>query len=1098
MRAFIRKTSLLVLLFVPMALGAAPIDEQEALLRAQAFMQQRGKATEAVVVLTTAKSRGMQVFSDEAPAYYVFNVGSADGFVIVSADDRTSTILGYADSGSINIEELPDGLRYMLDGYAEQIRGLQDSTQDQRPRTGQSAAPNVRTPIAPMIATHWNQNAPYNNLCPEIDEERTVTGCVATAMAQLMYYHQWPQEACAAIPDYSTNACVDATTFDWNDMKANYAESETGTAADAVAQLMKCCGVALCTKYGLNASGGSSAYSEAIPFALKEYFGYDGGVRHTYRKNYDYTEWVSLIYSELAEGRPVALGGQSMGGGHAFVCDGYDTDDYFHINWGWGGESDGYFRLSVLQPRDQGIGGSSTLDGFSFSQNAIIGIQRPVSGNKDYCLSLEAMYINTSGDESESIKTYTRGTDGFTDICIYGLLYDYYQGTHTFDYALQLVDGTGNVVNTLCEGTTNEMTWNKSLGTSNSVSISSDLADGTYYIKMVSRLHDTTDWMECSDGDRYQITAVISGDELTISVPRPSAVVPTAATISVEGNLTQGYEQEVTATITGGTADYHGNVILGVNSKAVMGKMLDIPAGETVEARFAFTPSTAGETELSLWTGRSGKKVSGKHIGTNTTVTIAESDATDQLDLTFSTDILNLNNGTELYGNAFHATVMVGNSSTTNSYVGQLNCSVRKWTITTTDNGDNTFTTTASFESIGVTHYPLVVNKEGTAVVSIVRDDLEQTDENTRYSVRLTYQKAGKAADALHLGLDNQIGAFTVVSGYRLGDSNGDVTIHQPTDIIDAEDACFADLRGLETVSGITLKPSTNPNCVYLLPEDTEEEDIPAPLTDKNVVCGTVARKLTLSDGYDFFTPIAFTAADATYTRKFTLAADGNKGWNTLLVPFTVEKVSCPINSETAEEVTWFKTDAGSGNFWLRAFCSDRDGSVAFGYTEKIAANTPYIIAVPDGRWDTEQKKWKMTDKDVTFSATGDVTIAATSAVGISGNHYRFSGSTVATTVYDVYVLNEEGSKFVKADDNGVTVDAFRAWFAPVNITSLTLPCLSIVSPDASAIELPSIADRPLSGTDAGWYTLSGVRLNNKPAAQGLYIHNGKKVVVVP
>lgn len=1124
MTAFIRKSLSFVLLLMPMVLAAAPIDEQEALRRAQAFMHQRGKVAEVSaihenVAHTAAKSRGTGTPAAEAPAYYVFNVGSDDGFVIVSADDRTPTILGYADSGSINMEALPDGLLYMLDGYTEQIRGLQDYVQIQSHGAKQSPASAVRTPITPMITSHWNQSKPYNYQCPEIDGERTVTGCVVTAMAQLMYFHKWPQDPCTSIPGYTITAKdknkanvsltvdgVDATTFGWNDMKANYADNETGTAADAVAQLMKYCGVAVCMKYGLSANGGSAAYSEAIPYALKEYFGYDGGVHHTYRKNYDYVEWVNLIYSELAEGRPVALGGQSMGGGHAFVCDGYDTDDYFHINWGWGGESDGYFRLSVLQPREQGIGGSSTLDGFSFTQNAIIGIQPPVSGNKDYCLSLESMFLSSSGDESKSSKTYTRDaeTHEFTDISIYGLLYDYYQGSHTFDYALQLVDATDNVVNTLCEGTTNELTFNKSWMCLHSVSISSDVADGTYYIKIVSRLNGTTEWMECCDGDRYQMTAVISGDELTISVPRPFTVVPTAATISVEGNLTKGYEQQVTATITGGSADYHDNVFLGVNGKAVMGKTLDIPAGETVTARFAFTPTAAGETTLSLYTARNSStgKVSGTQIGTNQTMTIAESDATDQLDLTFSTDIHNINNDTELYGNAFHATVTVSNPSTTNSYAGQLNCSVRKWTITTTDNGDNTFTTNASYESIGVTSYPLVVDKEGTAVVNIARDDLELTDENTRYSVRLTYRntsKTGNVANAAHLGLDaNGMGAFTVVGGYRLGDASGNVTIHQPASTIDATDACFADLRGVGTVSGITaVTPSSNPNCVYLMPEGTAEADIPASLSGKNVVCGTVASTLTLSDGYDFYTPIAFTADNATYTRCFDRAASGTKGWNTLLLPFTVDKVSCPVNGETAEEVTWFKSDTGSGNFWLRAFRYDSEGSVAFGYTEQIAANTPYIIAVPDDRWDTEQQKWKMTGKDVTFSATGDVAIAATSTVGVSGNHYRFAGTTVATTVAGVYVLNEEGSKFMKADAS-TPVDAFRAWFAPVNITSLTLPALLIVSPDATAIALPSIAARPSFGSDDGWYTLSGVRLSGKPSAQGLYIHNGKKVVVMP
>ena len=281
-----------------------------------------------------------------------------------------------------------------------------------------------------------------------IDGEHVVTGCVATSMAQVMFYHKCPATdcSCAPIPAYSTNTlnsakeeielaipALGATSFDWKNMISNYESGDNvvGTAEEqlAVAKLMQYCGSSIEMMYGLKNNGGSSAYNEAIPFALKTYFGYDGGISHAYRKNYSYEAWVNLIYNELAAERPVILGGQSMGGGHSFVCDGYDTGDYFHMNWGWGSNGDGYFQLSVLQPRKYGFGGRSSLDGFSFGQDVVFGIQPPVDGNADYCMSLEGLHLGGS-DATLSSKTYSRtsSTDDFTGISIYYDVWNYYYG----------------------------------------------------------------------------------------------------------------------------------------------------------------------------------------------------------------------------------------------------------------------------------------------------------------------------------------------------------------------------------------------------------------------------------------------------------------------------------------------------------------------------------------------------------------------------------------------------------------------------------------------------------------------------------------------
>ena len=1117
---------IVLLALVPLMALAGPVDETEARQQAKAFLAERGIAKAGTLerlqaAQPTTKHRAS---GTNATSYYVFNIGQADGFVIVSGDDRTPAILGYADSGSLNMEALPDGLRYLLDGYEEQMEWMDKNGIDGNQAAGQASGTvtrrsAARTAISPLIKTRWDQGTPYNAYCPPIDNEATVTGCVATSMAQVMYYHKWPNGDTPYVPPYETktkdksNANITlqvdgiaaesfsqapTTSFGWGYMTYTYDTYQGTEAKIAVAKLMRYCGQSIQMSYGLQANGGSSAYNEAIPSALKTYFDYDGGVRNTYRKNYSYGEWVSLIYSELAENRPVILGGQSMGGGHSFICDGYDTDDYFHINWGWSGSSDGFFRLSVLQPWSQGIGGSSTLDGFSFSQNAIIGIQPPVSGNKDYCLSLEGLHLS---DPSITSQTFTRdeGTNNFIGINIYYLLYSYQYGSNAFDYALQLVDENGNVIQTYDIANNKTLVFNESDYNTKSITIPANpanLGNGTYYIKAMSKPHNATNWLECYDGDRYQLTAVISGDELTITVPIADTVFPTGATetITVTGDLTQGHEQEVTASVIGGAKDYHGNLFLGAKlgndgaNKAVMGKTVDIPAGKTVDVHFSFIPESAGNYTLSLYTGKDGGNVSGTKIGTETQISITASDATDNLDLTFDEPtIINLTGTNELYGKALRATVRVTNPSTTNSYAGQLDCTVKKWTFTTTDNGNGSYTTYISSEEIGTKKYKLMVDKNSSTTINIARDDLELTDDNTRYSVHLTYKKAGSMIDTgKDMGLDgNGYGALTVSEGFRIGNATGVTTICPISKSnINAGNACFVDLRDLPSLSDYTISKSTNSNCIYLLPEGTSS--IPTSLSDCNVVIGNTAPSLKLQDGADFYSPISFTATSASYTRIFTDAAAGTSGWSSLFLPFTVTSITC----EDLGTVNWFHNSTDEGkNFWLRSFTADGESSVTFDYAQEIAANTPYIIAVPGEDFGA----WKMTGKAVTFSGT-NVSIVPTGTSSASGDHYKFCGSSVGSSLKDVYMLNNSGSKFVKKTTS-TAVPAFRGWFSPVSISSLSHTSLSIVGPETTGIKTIGNDENAGNGTDR-WYSIDGRRLTAAPSAPGIYINNGKKIVI--
>lgn len=380
----------LVMVTTMMAEGVTP---DEALNQARNFVKNReNKGMRPHRAPGTAASR--LVMAKQVNGLYVFNVAKDEGFVIVSNDDRTEPILGYSDNGHFDPENMPENMRAWLQSYADQIAWLNEHGDEESAVATMPSLTStpVKQPIAPLITTLWNQDAPYNDLCPEYATgEKSATGCVATAMAQVMKYHEWPQAQTSAVPgydkDYNNSSCIPvaalpATVFDWSNMLEVYPyhyDSNnvkiadcTDTEATAVATLMQYCGASLKMNYGEQ----SGANTAKVADALKVYFDYSSTTTYKDRSLYSYANWIELLYNELAQGRPMVFSGQSTGGGHAFVCDGYQSEDYFHINWGWGGSSDGYFKLSVMNPKEQGIGGSSSDDGFNFGQGAIVGIQK--------------------------------------------------------------------------------------------------------------------------------------------------------------------------------------------------------------------------------------------------------------------------------------------------------------------------------------------------------------------------------------------------------------------------------------------------------------------------------------------------------------------------------------------------------------------------------------------------------------------------------------------------------------------------------------------------------------------------------------------------
>ena len=321
-----------------------------------------------------------QVQADNTtPALYVFNNQTDNsGFVIVSADDKVRTILGYADEGMFREDDMPANLRFWLGMYAREIA--------EAPASGHKATQaDITYPtIAPLLGTiKWGQGAPYYNLCPMKNGEQCVTGCVATAAAQVMYYHKHPANG-EGSHSYEWNgqnlsANFAATTYNWDNMlPAYYSRKYTSVQAAAVATLMSHVGIACDMDYSPDGSG---AVTSQMMNALFTYFKYDAAITPVMKDHTTESDMLTRMAADLQQNHPIVISGRTKNDeGHAFVCDGMQSDGLVHINWGWNGGSNGYFVISALDPDQQGIGGAASQQGFTESVTAYTGIQPNAGG----------------------------------------------------------------------------------------------------------------------------------------------------------------------------------------------------------------------------------------------------------------------------------------------------------------------------------------------------------------------------------------------------------------------------------------------------------------------------------------------------------------------------------------------------------------------------------------------------------------------------------------------------------------------------------------------------------------------------------------------
>lgn len=476
--------------------GARTLTPDEALQRAAT-----PKGTKAPALNSTAN---LQLVAEGEyqgiKTYYIFSGQNAS--LILGADDIAQPILGYLDYEVTPTMPVPPEFDYWMEFYGREMQhalkyqnrqfipvGAQGATNFQpRQITSQKvyAGPQntktaERVAVAPLLTTTWDQGKPYNNLCPT----GCYTGCVATAMAQVMKYHNYPANGTGLVKTTyggkTLSMNLDGLTFAWSDMLNNYKTATSGTEAQrtAVAQLMQACGYSVEMNYGTSASG---AMSQKLVGALVDHFNYDLATDYIVRDYMQPEEWEEMVYQEVKAGRPLLYGGRGTGGGHQFVCDGYRTDGYFHFNWGWSGAYDGYFLLTSLVPEGQGAGGNE--DGFTTDQDGIFYVQKPVAGAKQptgwVCISDGNLTGSISG------TTITLGASwGFANMSGFA-------GNFDLGYTIAPKSGSGTAKTTT-------ITSNVTLGIGNGyktlATSFAGVANGDYTLTPVYRISGTTQWL---------------------------------------------------------------------------------------------------------------------------------------------------------------------------------------------------------------------------------------------------------------------------------------------------------------------------------------------------------------------------------------------------------------------------------------------------------------------------------------------------------------------------------------------------------------------------------------------------------------------------
>ena len=378
-----KKLALFVLLLCSLCLNAQQRSESEAIQIAQEFWGNGANRAKLKTVsqtrLSYAMARAMRKAatvstSNSKQSFYVINDEEHNRFVIVSSDDRLYKILGYSDNGIFDSETAPIGLIDMLNNYDEQYTCVYPDLDKATKGVQKSYS---FSPIQPLIQSKWDQSDPYNLDCPKdiksTSGKNCVTGCVATAMAQVMNFWKYPESGNGSNSYTSSTQRIyqsmdfSSVHFDWDNMLNEYNSDATETQKSAVATLMHAAGVSVSMDY----ADVSGAYAIDMAYALSHFWKYNPNVSYKKKQYYSDEAWNQLILSELSEGHPILYAGQGSSGGHQFILDGCNEEGMYHFNFGWTGSGDGYYTLEVLAPVYDILGYQFPLGDYTSKQEMV-------------------------------------------------------------------------------------------------------------------------------------------------------------------------------------------------------------------------------------------------------------------------------------------------------------------------------------------------------------------------------------------------------------------------------------------------------------------------------------------------------------------------------------------------------------------------------------------------------------------------------------------------------------------------------------------------------------------------------------------------------
>lgn len=958
---------------------AESVSKSEAFNTAQQYLLSKGR------ILNNNKAPYRSVRSvngrPEGVYYYVFNAEGGNGYVIISGDDRTPEILGYVENGSFDEENIPENMKSWLQLYADQIKFLIDNdiTVDKRVVKARAMARSTRHSIPVLLKSRWDQGKPYNITCPnyyleEDTKEATAlplktgpaSGCVATAMAQVVNFYKYPAKTKAVIPAYSITyksekngsqktvsqkAIPRNTIIDWENMRDtyNWPSGHVANAQDsAVANLMHICGQGVQMHYGPS--------SGAVTANAKDFFinmlGFDDSAYWVDRSSCSIDEWFNLIYEELAAGYPVLFNGHSSGGGHAFVLDGFDGEQLFHVNWGWSGGSDGWFLVGILDPADNsGIGASSSSDGYSMGQGALFNLRLPdnVRVEKSTCMTIHDITVSKTVISGKFLN-WTGATNSFNT----GIV------KINDDNSLSLVGASQTITD-----------MSKNTYVSRSFNIKGRLQPGTYRLSPASKLTSNKIWRPELDMKRnYILAEVDSAKNITLTYVQPVEDI-SVDTIVFPGTMAVDEEQEIKVTFRNNADEFSHTCYLFVGKTTKMEDansrcLVNIKEGATTDVSFFYKPSETGLYNIWICRNSDGTNVLGQ-----TTMEVVPAAQAHKANLSVTGFTIQNSASNVVYGNKLVGTITVRNAGK-ESFKGNI-----KLQVWHQPKGSNTAWSSSS------TSVEMSIEPSKTATASFNFSSLIYED---------TYHIAVSSSVANISGGGVWDHSWVPKAGILYWKNNGMIVgqaskaaYSTPTTAI----ATYAD-----GVSVSRMAANKNPNAIYYF---TNCPRVPTgTVSEGNMVVDGHADVVDFYSEYPFYVPDYFEADTAYFHYTFPALSDSPISWQTITLPFAADSIS-------RGEFTYQLNDS-LNHFWIYEFAAiNDDGSPIFEPANVLRANTPYLIAC-DSLF--RGLTIKFLGYNQAFYTTGSDKMV------VSSDTYNMYGSTYQPSLKNVFMLNADGTAF--------------------------------------------------------------------------------------